>query len=329
VQVAGVTVSNATLHNMDEVARKDIHIGDTVVIRRAGDVIPEIVRVVDPDHRSRAAQRPVLPSKCPVCGSPVVRLEGEAAARCTGGFTCSAQRKEALRHFASRRSLDIEGLGDKLIDQMVEQKILERPSDIFALTQKQLVELERMGEKSASNLMAAIEHSKHTTLPRLLNGLGIPGVGESTARALADHFGSLDALQAATLEQIQQTPDVGPVVGASIASFFSDPRHRRELTRLRESGLQWPEGPPARTSDPGKLPLSGLTVVLTGTLEGITRDEASEQLTALGARVSGSVSKKTSYVIAGAEAGSKLARAQELGVPVLDERGLSDLLSRK
>jgi len=329
VQVAGVTVSNATLHNMDEVERKDIHIGDTVVVRRAGDVIPEIVRVVDPQHRARGALRPVLPEKCPVCGSPVVRLTGEAAARCTGGFTCAAQRKEALRHFAGRRSLDIEGLGDKLIDQMVEQGLLHGPSDIYALTQQQLTDLERMGEKSAANLMAAIERSKKTTLPRLLNGLGIPGVGESTARALADHFGSLDALQSASLERIQETPDVGPVVGTSIADFFADARHRKELGRLRKLGLHWEEGAARPAREDRKLPLSGITVVLTGTLEGITRDEATDRLNALGARVSGSVSKKTSYVIAGAEAGSKLARAQELGVSILDERGLRELLERK
>jgi DNA ligase (NAD+) len=329
VQVAGVTVSNATLHNMDEVERKDIHLGDTVVVRRAGDVIPEVVRVVDPERRAAGARRPMMPKKCPVCGSPVVRLEGEAAARCTGGFTCSAQRKEALRHFASRRALDIEGLGDKLIDQMVEQNILERPSDIYALTAQKLMDLERMGEKSAANLVAAIEHSKRTTLPRLLNGLGIPGVGESTAKALADYFGSLDALKGASLEQIQETPDIGPVVGASIASFFADSRHQKELQRLRDSGLQWQEGPPQRAADSVKLPLAGVTVVLTGTLEGVSRDEASDQLKALGARVSGSVSKKTSYVVAGAEAGSKLTRAQELGIPVLDERGLTELLKRK
>jgi DNA ligase (NAD+) len=329
VQVAGVTVSNATLHNMDEVERKDIHVGDTVIVRRAGDVIPEIVRVVEAEHRAQGAKRPQLPDKCPVCGSAVVRLTGESAARCTGGFTCSAQRKEALRHFASRRSLDIEGLGDKLIDQMVEQKLLERPSDIYALTQEQLMDLERMGEKSAANLMTAIEHSKHTTLPRLLNGLGIPGVGESTARALADHFGSLDALQAATPERIQETPDIGPVVGASIADFFGDSRHQKELKRLREFGLRWIEGAPKPASTVARLPLSGVTVVLTGTLEGISREQASEQLIARGAKVSGSVSKKTSYVVAGADPGSKRARAEELGIQILDERGLQELLGRE
>jgi DNA ligase (NAD+) len=304
-----------------------VHIGDTVIVRRAGDVIPEIVRVL-PELRPAHARRPKLPGKCPVCGSKVVRLEGEAAARCSGGFSCAAQRKEALRHFASRRSLDIEGMGDKLIDQMVEQDILHTPSDIYALTKEKLMDLERMGEKSASNVVAAIEHSKNTTLPRLLNALGIPGVGESTAKALADHFGSLDALQAATLEQIQETPDIGPVVGASIASFFGDSRHRKELKRLRELGLRWEEGLPKRATE-SKLPLTGMSVVLTGSLQGISRDDAADQLKALGARVSGSVSKKTSYVIAGAEPGSKLARAQALGIPVLDERGLQELLSRK
>jgi DNA ligase (NAD+) len=328
VLVAGVTVSNATLHNMDEVARKDVHIGDTVIVRRAGDVIPEVVRVL-PELRPAGAKQPTMPDRCPVCGSKVVRVEGEAAARCTGGFTCSAQRKEALRHFASRRALDIEGLGDKLIDQMVEQNILHTPSDIYALDSAKLVALERMGEKSATKLVAAIEHSKNTTLPRLFNGLGIPGVGESTAKALADYFGSLEALQAATLEQIQAVPDIGPIVGASVAGFFGDARHRAELKRLRSLGLRWSEGPPSSAASAAKLPLTGITVVLTGSLEGISREEAADQLTARGAKVSGSVSKKTSYLIAGAEPGSKLTRAQELGVPVLDIGGLNELLSRQ
>jgi len=320
-------VSNATLHNMDEVERKDVHLGDTVIVRRAGDVIPEIVRVL-PERRPRHARRPSMPDKCPVCGSKVVRIEGEVAARCTGGFSCPAQRKEALRHFASRRALDIEGLGEKLIDQMVEQNILRSPSDIYELDQDKLMALERMGEKSAANLLAAIEHSRSTTLPRLLNGLGIPGVGESTAKALADHFGSLDALQAASLEEIQAVPDIGPVVGASVAGFFADARHQKELKRLRALDLHWQEGLPSSGTD-RQLPLAGITVVLTGSLPGISRDEAAERLTARGARVSGSVSKKTSYVIAGAEPGSKLTRAQELGIPVLDERGLEELLRRK
>ncbi len=327
VQVAGVTVSNATLHNMDEVARKDVHIGDTVIVRRAGDVIPEIVRVL-PERRPAGARMPVMPETCPVCGSRVVRVEGEAASRCSGAFTCPAQRKEALRHFAGRRSLDIEGLGDKLIDQLVEQDIVRMPSDIYELDQPTLLRLERMGEKSAVKLLAAISHSRQTSLPRLLNGLGVPGVGESTARALADHFGSLAAVQAASLDEIQAVPDIGPVVGASVASFFADPRHQKELAKLRSLGLTWPEGEPASAACKDVLPLAGVTIVLTGTLDGITRDEAAEQLTARGAKVSGSVSKKTSYVVAGAEPGSKLARAQALGIPVLDERGLRELLQR-
>jgi DNA ligase (NAD+) len=255
-----------------------------------------------------------------------VRVEGEAAAKCSGAFTCPAQRKEALRHFASRRSLDIEGFGDKLVDQLVDQQIVLMPSDIYALDAGKLQSLERMGEKSAAKVMAAIEKSRQTTLPRLLNGLGIPGVGESTARALADHFGSLEALQKASLDEVQAVPDIGPVVGASVASFFGDERHRKELARLRELGLAWPEGAPAAAAQKAQLPLAGVTVVLTGSLEGITRDEAADRLTARGAKVSGSVSKKTTYVIAGAEAGSKLTRAQELGITVLDERGLEDLL---
>jgi DNA ligase (NAD+) len=328
VQLAGVTVSNATLHNMDEVERKDVHLGDTVVVRRAGDVIPEIVRVL-PERRPKGARRPKLPDKCPICHSRVIRVEGEAAARCSGGFSCPAQRKEALRHFASRRALDIEGLGDKLIDQLVGQDLLSTPSDIFALDAAQLADLDRMGEKSAANLVAAIEHSKATTLPRLLHGLGITGVGEATAKALAEHFGSLEALAGASVEQILEVPDVGPVIGASVQGFFADARHRTELKRLRSLGVHWPEGPPAARS-PGKaLPLSGITVVLTGTLPGMSRDEAAERLAALGAKVSGSVSNKTRYLIAGAEPGSKLKRAEQLGVEVLDERGLAKLLARE
>ena len=331
VNVAGVVVSNATLHNMDEVERKDVRRGDTVVVRRAGDVIPEVVRVVlEQRPTGKHAPHPVkLPERCPVCSSPVVRTPGEAAARCTGGFVCPAQRKESLRHFASRRALDIEGLGDKLIEQMVDQDLLQGPSDIFALDAATLTGLERMGEKSAANLLAAIDHSRKTTLPRLLNGLGIPGVGETTAKALADHFGSLSSLQAASAEEILEVPDVGPVIAESVHEFLADARHARELARLRERGLTWDEGPPASARAPAAAaaPLAGLTVVLTGTLSGLTREEAGERLAALGAKVSGSVSKKTSYVIAGSDAGSKLTRAQALGVTVLDEAGLAQLLA--
>ena len=331
VNVAGVVVSNATLHNMDEVERKDVRRGDTVVVRRAGDVIPEVVRVVlEQRPTGKHAPHPVkLPERCPVCSSPVVRTPGEAAARCTGGFVCPAQRKESLRHFASRRALDIEGLGDKLIEQMVDQDLLQGPSDIFALDAATLTGLERMGEKSAANLLAAIDHSRKTTLPRLLNGLGIPGVGETTAKALADHFGSLSSLQAASAEEILEVPDVGPVIAESVHEFLADARHAREIGLLRERGLTWDEGPPASARAPAAAaaPLAGLTVVLTGTLSGLTREEAGERLAALGAKVSGSVSKKTSYVIAGSDAGSKLTRAQALGVTVLDEAGLAQLLA--
>jgi DNA ligase (NAD+) len=279
------------------------------------------------------APEPVrLPERCPVCSSPVLRTPGEAAARCTGGFICPAQRKESLRHFASRRALDIEGLGDKLIEQMVDQDLLHGPSDIFALDAATLTGLERMGEKSAANLLAAIDHSRKTTLPRLLNALGIPGVGESTARSLADHFGSLSKLQAASPGQILEVPDVGPVIAQSVHEFLADTRHARELQLLRQRGLKWEEGPSASARAPAggsRMPLTGLTVVLTGTLSGLTREEAAERLVALGAKVSGSVSKKTSYVIAGSDAGSKLTRAQALGVTVLDEAGLAQLLARQ
>jgi len=334
VTVAGVVVSNATLHNMDEVERKDVRRGDTVVVRRAGDVIPEVVRVMlERRPTGKHAPEPVrLPERCPVCSSPVLRTPGEAAARCTGGFICPAQRKESLRHFASRRALDIEGLGDKLIEQMVDQDLLHGPSDIFALDAATLTGLERMGEKSAANLLAAIDHSRKTTLPRLLNALGIPGVGESTARSLADHFGSLSELQAASPGQILEVPDVGPVIAQSVHEFLADRRHARELQLLRQRGLKWEEGPSASARAPvggSRMPLTGLTVVLTGTLSGLTREEAAERLVALGAKVSGSVSKKTSYVIAGSDAGSKLTRAQALGVTVLDEAGLAQLLARQ
>ncbi|MGA8705355.1 MAG: NAD-dependent DNA ligase LigA [Steroidobacteraceae bacterium] len=330
VAVAGVMVSNATLHNMDEVARKDVRRGDTVVVRRAGDVIPEVVRVLverrPAGWNEHEPPRPQLPATCPVCGSQVVRAPGEAAARCTGAFICAAQRKESLRHFASRRALDIEGLGDKLVEQMVDQDLLHGPSDIFALSTATLMKLERMGEKSAANLVAAIEHSRKTTLPRLLLGLGIPGVGESTAKSLADHFGSLERLQAASSEQIEEVADVGPVIAADVQAFFADERHAEEIHKLRRHGVSWPEGPPAAARAPVAAPLQGLTIVLTGSLAGMTREEAAERLAALGAKVSGSVSKKTSYVVAGSEAGSKLSKAEQLGVPLLDESGLERLL---
>ncbi len=325
VLVGGATVSNATLHNMDEIERKDVRIGDTVIVRRAGDVIPEVARV-ELEQRPRDARRVQLPEKCPVCASPVIRIEGEAAARCSGGFSCPAQRKEALGHFASRRALDIEGLGDRLIEQLVDAGLVQTPADLYRLELPQLSALERMGEKSAANVLAAIARSRDTTLPRLLLGLGIPEVGEATALALALHFGSLAALQGASTEQILEVPDVGPVIAAHIRAYLDDTRHAREVTRLRsEAGLHWPEQAPRARADAG--PLQGLTVVLTGTLQSMTREAATEKLQQLGAKVAGSVSKKTDYLIAGAEAGSKLTRAQSLNVPVLDEAGLESLLA--
>ena len=322
VMVGGALVANATLHNMDEIERKDVRRGDTVVVRRAGDVIPEVVRVL-PERRTADATRIVMPARCPVCGSPVLRIAGEAAARCSGGFNCPAQRKEALLHFASRRALDIEGLGDKLIDQLVDRGLVSTPADLYGLEAAQLAELPRMGDKSAANVVAAIARSKRTTLPRFLHGLGIREVGEATAAALAAHFGSLAALRSATVEQVLEVPDVGPVIAEQVQAFFAAPANRAVIDRLVAAGLEWPEGPPAA---PAGGPLDGLTVVLTGTLAGRTREAASAALQALGAKVSGSVSKRTSFVVAGAEAGSKLERARQLGVTVLDEAGLEALL---
>ena len=323
VFVSGVTVSNVTLHNIDEVHRKDVRVGDTVVVRRAGDVIPELVSVIL-DKRPQDAVPVQLPQSCPVCGSQVLRVEGEAAARCTGGFTCRAQRQEALRHFASRRALDIEGLGDKLIAQLVEREMVKSPADLYALTLPQLSQLERMGEKSAANLLAAVEKSKNTTLPRLLYGLGIREVGEATALAVARHFGTLERLMGADESAIRQVPDVGPVVAAHVAAFFASEEHRRVIKALRDKGVKWPDIERADAAGPPAL--SGRTVVITGTLGSMSREQAQEALTARGARVSGSVSKKTSFVVAGSEAGSKLAKARELGVPVLDEQQLIALL---
>jgi len=325
VFVGGVTVSNATLHNMDEVARKDVRVGDTVVIRRAGDVIPEVVRVV-PGRRHAGAPPVQLPDQCPVCGSPVIKEEGEAIARCTGGFRCRAQRREALKHFAGRRALDIDGLGDRIVDQLVERDLVRTPADLYALDAATLAELERMGEKSAQNLVAAIDASRRTTLPRLLFALGIPDVGESTALALAQHFGDIEALMAADEAQIQQVPDVGPVVAAHVARYFADPANRELMAALRARGVEWS---PMAAPRAAEMPLGGLTFVLTGKLTQLTREAATEALLALGAKVAGSVSKKTSYVVAGDEAGSKLDKARALGVPVIDEATLAEVLARK
>lgn len=323
VFVGGATVSNATLHNMDEVARKDVRIGDTVVVRRAGDVIPEIVSVV-PERRPVDARRIELPAACPSCGSPVAREEGEAVARCTGGFRCKAQRREALKHFAGRRALDIDGLGDRLIDQLVERDMVRSPADFYTLEAADLESLDRMGEKSAQNLVAAIAGSRATTLPRVLLGLGIRDVGEATALALSRHFGDIEALMEADEAQVQQVPDVGRVVAGHVVRFFADSANRELIGALRARGVQWPAVPVVR--DAG-APLAGLTFVLTGTLATLTREKASAALVALGAKVAGSVSKKTSFVVAGDGAGSKLDKARALGVPVIDEAALATVIT--
>jgi DNA ligase (NAD+) len=322
VFVGGVTVTNATLHNEDEVHRKDVRVGDTVIVRRAGDVIPEVVAVV-PEKRKHAAALFKMPHKCPVCGSEAVREEGEADYRCTGGLFCGAQRKQAILHFAQRRALDIEGLGDKLVDQMVEANVIKTLPDLYRLGLNALASLDRMADKSAQNVLAALEKSKRTTLPRFLFGLGIRHVGEATAKDLARHFGQLDAIMDAGEEQLLEVPDVGPVVAQSIHTFFQQPHNREVVEQLRACGVTWEEGEPAARAP---KPLAGKTVVLTGTLPTLTRDEAKDILEAAGAKVAGSVSKKTDYVVAGAEAGSKLDKARELGVAVLDEQGLKDLL---
>jgi DNA ligase (NAD+) len=314
--VGGVTVSNVTLHNMDELARKDVRIGDTVVLRRAGDVIPEVVRVIS-DLRPRNARVVELPSRCPVCGSRVTRAEGEAVARCTGGLVCRAQRREALRHFASRRAMDIEGLGDKLVEQLVDSGRVQTPADLYTLGVDELAGLERMGTKSAANLIGALEHSKRTTLSRFLFALGIRDVGEATALALAGHFGTLEALESASVEEIQQVRDVGPVVAAHVRDFFAESRNRKVIAELRRHGVTWPEGTRTRAASGG--PMEGEVVVITGTLSSMTRDEARDAARAAGATVTDSVSRKTTLLVAGAEAGSKLRKAQELGVNIVDE----------
>lgn len=320
VEVGGVTVSRATLHNEDEVRRKDVRVGDTVIVRRAGDVIPEVVAVV-PERRRRGARRWRMPARCPVCGSRVERLEGEAAHRCVGGLYCAAQRREAIKHFASRRALDIDGLGDKLVDQLVERGLVHDPSDLYALDTDTLAGLERMGAKSAANLKAALERSKRTTLERFLYALGIPEVGEATARALAGFLGDLDAIMAADVEQLQQVPDVGPVVAERIRAFFSEPHNREVVERLRKAGIRWP-APERRSAGT----LAGKTFVLTGALESLTRDQARARLRERGARVTDSVSRKTDYLVAGADPGSKLEKARALGVEVLDEAAFLKLL---
>lgn len=315
VSVGGVTVSNATLHNFDEVQRMDIRVGDTVVIYRAGDVIPKVVRVL-PEYRPFNSVAVSLPTHCPVCDADVIRPEGEAIARCSGGLYCKAQRVEALKHFVSRRAMDIEGLGEKWIQQLVESDLIRSPADIYALHKDQLLPLERMGDKLADNLLAAIAHSKSCTLPRFLYALGIRTVGETTALSLAQHFCQLPALMSASVAELQSVPDIGPVTASFIESFFKQAHNREVVTALLAAGITWPDLAPRVT---GLLPLAEQTYVLTGTLSRMGRDEAKQHLQALGAKVSGSVSKKTSVVVAGEAAGSKLAEAERLGVHVMNE----------
>jgi len=320
--VGGATVTNATLHNEDEVRRKDIRIGDTVIVRRAGDVIPEVVGAIL-DRRPDDAREFVMPTECPVCGSKIERLPDEAIARCTGGLFCPAQRKQALWHFAQRRALDIDGLGEKIIDQLAEQNLVRTPADLFNLGFSTLAALDRFADKSAQNLLDSLEKARHTTLARFIYALGIRHVGESTAKDLAKHFGSLDPIIAASVEQLLEVNDVGPVVAEAIHNFFSEAHNQHVIEQLRAK-VSWPEGPPAPRAPQGAL--AGKTVVLTGTLPTLSREEAKEMLEAAGAKVAGSVSKKTDYVVAGADAGSKLAKAEELGVPVVDEDGMKKLL---
>ncbi|MDX1443178.1 MAG: NAD-dependent DNA ligase LigA [Gammaproteobacteria bacterium] len=324
VFVGGVTVSNATLHNMDEIERLDVKVGDTVIVRRAGDVIPEIVQVVK-KRRPGNAKDIQLPKTCPVCDSDVVREEGEAVARCTGGLVCAAQRKEQLKHFASRKALDIEGLGDKLMEQLVEADLVHSPAEIFTLEKHrdELVEWEGFGEKSVDKLLQSIDNSKETTLPRFLFGLGIREVGEATALQLAQHFGTLDKIMQADADRLQEVPDIGPKVAQRIVDFFDEDHNRDVIKALRGNGVHWED---MEGISEGPKPLDGKTIVLTGTLSSMTRDEAKAKLQALGAKVTGSVSKKTDYLVAGEEAGSKLDKAEKLGVEILDENGLGKLL---
>jgi DNA ligase (NAD+) len=350
VFVGGTTVSNATLHNEDEARRKDVRVGDTVIVRRAGDVIPEVVSVLL-DKRVGDAPIFTMPRICPVCGSAAMREEDEADYRCTGGLFCGAQRKQAILHFAQRRAVEVDGLGDKLVDQLVDANVVRTLPDLYRLglralaeiekigvdelfakltaderqtvAAKQLKDLERMAELSAQNIVGALEKSKRTTLPRFLFGLGIRHVGEATAKELARHFGKLDSIMDATVEQLLEVADVGPIVALSLRTFFDQPHNREVVEQLRACGLTWPEGEPAAVAP---KPLAGKTFVITGTLPTLSRDEAKDLLEAAGAKVAGSVSKKTSYVVAGAEAGSKLDKARELGVAVLNESELKELL---
>ncbi|NIL94258.1 MAG: NAD-dependent DNA ligase LigA [Woeseiaceae bacterium] len=323
VFVGGVTVSNATLHNIDELHRKDVRVGDTVTIRRAGDVIPEVVGVIA-SRRPKGTKPVQLPKRCPVCGSTVAREGDEAVARCTGGLYCAAQRAESLKHFVSRKAMDIEGLGSKLIEQLVTIDRIKTPADIFRLEKEELAALERMGDKSAENLITAIDASRSTTLERFLYALGIREVGEATAAALATHFGKLDAVMSAAESELVDVPDVGPIVASRIRSFFGEEHNREVIQALRDLGVHWEESEPQQS--PADGPLAGKTFVLTGTLPNMTRDEAKKKIQALGGKVTGSVSKNTTYVVFGEKAGSKLTKAQQLGVETIDEAGLNSLL---
>jgi DNA ligase (NAD+) len=328
VFVGGVTVTNATLHNEDEARRKDVRVGDTVIVRRAGDVIPEVVGVAPDSLAKPDTERGALftmPRQCPVCGSDALREEGEVDYRCTGGLFCPAQRKEAILHFAARRALDIEGLGDKLVEQLVDAQLIRTLPDLYKLGFTTLAGLDRMADKSAANIIAALENSKKTTLPRFLFGLGVRHIGESTAKDLAKHFGKLDAIMDASEAELLEVHDVGPVVATSLRTFFDQPHNREVVEQLRASGVTWEEGEPAARTP---RPLAGKTFVITGTLPTLSRDEAKDKLEEAGAKVAGSVSKKTDCVVAGAEAGSKLDKAQALGVKVVDEAGMLAILAK-
>ena len=326
VFVGGVTVSNATLHNMDEVGRKDIRVGDEVVVRRAGDVIPEVVSVVA-GKRKKGARRLTMPAKCPICGSPVVQPEGEAVARCSGGRTCSAQLKGHLKHYASRRAMDIDGLGDKLVELLIDEKLVQAEEDLFGLTLEQLESLPRMGKKSAQNLLDALSASRHTSFARFVYALGIREVGETSSQNLASYFGDLEPLRNASVEQLLEVDDIGPVVAENIAEFFADQALSASVDRLLAAGIHWDTETGATAAADVEQSLAGNTYVLTGTLSSMTRDQAKEKLQLLGAKVTGSVSKKTTAVIAGSDAGSKLTKAESLGVEVLDEAALSALIA--
>jgi DNA ligase (NAD+) len=322
VFVGGVTVSNATLHNRDEIQRLNIKVGDTVIVRRAGDVIPQIVQVIE-SKRPENARDIIFPEHCPVCGSPVETVADEAVARCSGGLICAAQRKEAIKHFASRKAMNVEGLGDKLVDQLVELGLVKTLADLYSLTHEQLASLDRMGGKSADNILQSLENTKKTTLAKFIYALGIREVGEATARNFANYFGSFEALAAADEDALQKVPDVGPVVAHFVAEFFELESNRVAVQKLRDAGIHWAD---IQVAAPEELPLNNLTYVLTGTLEAMSRDDAKAHLLALGAKVAGSVSAKTDYLVAGPGAGSKLAKAEELGLKIMDEAALLDLL---